>query len=103
MSQFIGSPCRRQALYPSHGHGFCLPRSVWKAAPPVCVCVCVVWVAQCHRCGSQAVTLCPQNNILTAILMLLQELDIEGLEAVHRTVVSRLQTLHKQELQEDME
>lgn len=69
----------------------------------MCVCVCVVWVAQCHRCGSQAVTLCPQNNILTAILMLLQELDIEGLEAVHRTVVSRLQTLHKQELQEDME
>lgn len=48
-------------------------------------------------------TLCPQNNILTAILMLLQELDIKGLEAVHQTVVSRLQTLHKQELQEDME
>ncbi|XP_027816863.1 cilia- and flagella-associated protein 410 isoform X2 [Ovis aries] len=44
-----------------------------------------------------------RSNILTAILMLLRELDIEGLEAVHQTVVSRLQALHKQELQEDME
>ena len=65
--------------------------------------MCVVWVAQHHRRGTQAVTLCPQNNILTAILMLLRELDIEGLEAVHQTVVSRLQALHKQELQEDVE
>lgn len=44
-----------------------------------------------------------KNNILMAILMLLRELDIEGLEAVHQTVVSRLQALHKRELQEDME
>lgn len=44
-----------------------------------------------------------RNNVLTAILLLLRELDAEGLEAVHQTVVSRLQALHKQELQEDME
>lgn len=48
-------------------------------------------------------TLCPQNNILTAILLLLRELDSEGLEAVHQTVLGRLQALHKQELQEDVE
>ncbi|XP_072826238.1 cilia- and flagella-associated protein 410 [Vicugna pacos] len=44
-----------------------------------------------------------RNNILTAILLLLRELDSEGLETVHQTVVCRLQALHKQELQEDME
>lgn len=43
-----------------------------------------------------------RNNVLAAILLLLQDLDTEGLEAVHQTVVSRLQVLHKQELQ-DME
>ncbi|XP_016069009.1 PREDICTED: protein C21orf2 [Miniopterus natalensis] len=43
-----------------------------------------------------------RNNVLTAILLLLRDLDTEGLEAVHQTVVSRLQALHKQELQ-DME
>lgn len=47
-------------------------------------------------------SVCPQNNVLAAILLLLQDLDTEGLEAVHQTVVSRLQALHKQELQ-DME
>lgn len=47
--------------------------------------------------------LCPQNNVLTAILLLLRELDAEGLEAVHQTVVSRLQALQKQEQQEDVE
>lgn len=57
--------------------------------------------SQAWHSGSDS--LCPQNNILTAILMLLRELDIEGLEAVHQTVVSRLQALHKQELQEDVE
>lgn len=51
----------------------------------------------------QPVTLCPQNNVLTAILLLLRELDAEGLEAVHQTVVSRLQALQKQEQQEDVE
>ncbi|KAL1770841.1 C21orf2-like isoform X2 [Sigmodon hispidus] len=44
------------------------------------------------------------RNILTAILLLLlQELDTEGLEAVQQTVGDRLQALHKLELQEDME
>lgn len=38
-----------------------------------------------------------RNNVLTAILLLLRELDAEGLEAVHQTVVGRLQALHKQE------
>ena len=36
--------------------------------------------SQAWRSGSDS--LCPQNNILMAILMLLRELDIEGLEAV---------------------
>ncbi|XP_019480565.1 PREDICTED: protein C21orf2 isoform X5 [Hipposideros armiger] len=44
-----------------------------------------------------------RNNVLAAILLLLQDLDTEALEAVHQTVVSRLQALHKQGLQEDME
>lgn len=44
-----------------------------------------------------------RNNVLTAILLLLGDLDTEGLEAVHQTVVSRLQVLHRQQLQEDME
>ncbi|XP_051009302.1 cilia- and flagella-associated protein 410 [Acomys russatus] len=43
------------------------------------------------------------RNILTAILLLLQELDTEGLEAVQQTVGSRLQALHRLEPQEDME
>ncbi|XP_020023461.1 cilia- and flagella-associated protein 410 isoform X2 [Castor canadensis] len=42
------------------------------------------------------------KNILTAILLLLRELDTEGLEVVQQTVASRLQALHRQELQ-DME
>ncbi|XP_023373860.1 protein C21orf2 isoform X2 [Otolemur garnettii] len=40
------------------------------------------------------------RNVLTAILLLLRELDMEGLEAVRRTVGSRLQALQGQELQE---
>ncbi|XP_040477764.1 cilia- and flagella-associated protein 410 isoform X2 [Ursus maritimus] len=44
-----------------------------------------------------------RSNVLTAVLLLLRELDAEGLEAVHQTVVSRLQALHRQELQEDVE
>ncbi|XP_005070760.1 cilia- and flagella-associated protein 410 isoform X2 [Mesocricetus auratus] len=43
------------------------------------------------------------KNILTAILLLLRELDTEGLEAVQQTVGSRLQALHRLEPQEDME
>lgn len=62
---------------------------------PGCTCLLAWW--------SQPVTLCPQNNVLTAILLLLRELDAEGLEAVHQTVVSRLQALQKQEQQEDVE
>lgn len=54
-------------------------------------------------CGAQPATLCSQDNVLTAILLLLGDLDTEGLEAVHQTVVSRLQALHRQELREDME
>ncbi|XP_007945437.1 cilia- and flagella-associated protein 410 [Orycteropus afer afer] len=44
-----------------------------------------------------------KNNVLTAILLLLRELDAEGLEVVHHTVGSHLQALHRRELQEDME
>ncbi|XP_021525140.2 cilia- and flagella-associated protein 410 isoform X1 [Aotus nancymaae] len=43
------------------------------------------------------------RNVLTAILLLLWELDAEGLEAVQRTVSSRLQALHGQEVQEHAE
>lgn len=46
----------------------------------------------------------PKNrNILTAILLLLRELDTEGLETVQQTVGNRLQALHRLEPQEDME
>ncbi|XP_027982344.1 cilia- and flagella-associated protein 410 isoform X1 [Eumetopias jubatus] len=44
-----------------------------------------------------------RNNVLTAVLLLLRELDAEGLETVHQTVASRLQALRKQDLQEDVE
>ncbi|XP_006876845.1 PREDICTED: protein C21orf2 homolog isoform X2 [Chrysochloris asiatica] len=44
-----------------------------------------------------------RNNVLTAVLLLLRELDAEGLEVIHQTVGSRLQALHRRELQEDME
>nr|XP_004669391.2 cilia- and flagella-associated protein 410 isoform X1 [Jaculus jaculus] len=43
------------------------------------------------------------RNILTAILLLLQELDAEGLETVQQTVSGRLQALHRQQPQEDVE
>ncbi|KAM6161755.1 cilia- and flagella-associated protein 410 [Erethizon dorsatum] len=43
------------------------------------------------------------RNVLTAVLLLLRELDAEGLEAVQQAVGSRLQALHRQELQEDTE
>ncbi|XP_023571827.1 protein C21orf2 homolog isoform X2 [Octodon degus] len=43
------------------------------------------------------------RNVLTAVLLLLRELDVEGLEAVQQVVSSRLQLLHRQELQEDTE
>ncbi|XP_076975254.1 cilia- and flagella-associated protein 410 isoform X2 [Tamandua tetradactyla] len=42
-----------------------------------------------------------RNNVLTAILLLLRELDAEGLQAVQQTVGSRLQALPQRELQDD--
>ncbi|XP_066476888.1 cilia- and flagella-associated protein 410 [Tiliqua scincoides] len=42
-----------------------------------------------------------RNNILNAILLLLKELDSEGLEIVHQTVGNKLQALQKKELRED--
>ncbi|XP_059586774.1 cilia- and flagella-associated protein 410 isoform X2 [Alligator mississippiensis] len=42
-----------------------------------------------------------RNNILNAILLLMKELDTEGLEIVHQTVGRRLQALQKKELQEE--
>lgn len=43
------------------------------------------------------------RNVLTAILLLLRELDTEGLETIQQAVGSRLQAPHRQELQEDTE
>ncbi|XP_020643149.3 cilia- and flagella-associated protein 410 [Pogona vitticeps] len=42
-----------------------------------------------------------RNNILNAILLLLEELDSDGLEVVHQTVGLKLQALQKKELHED--
>ncbi|KAM4887916.1 cilia- and flagella-associated protein 410 isoform 2-T2 [Thomomys bottae] len=54
---------------------------------------------------SERDTLCGHRNrnVLTAVLLLLRELDAEGLEAVQQSAGSRLQALHRQELQEDAE
>ncbi|KAM6441891.1 cilia- and flagella-associated protein 410 isoform 1-T1 [Liasis olivaceus] len=41
------------------------------------------------------------NNILSAIMLLLEELDSEGLEVLHQTVGNKLQALQKKELHED--
>ncbi|XP_011892826.1 PREDICTED: protein C21orf2 isoform X2 [Cercocebus atys] len=43
------------------------------------------------------------RNVLTAILLLLRELDAEGLEAVQLTVGSRLQALRREEVREHAE
>lgn len=43
----------------------------------------------------------PQSNVLAAILLLLRDLDAEGLEAVRQAVLGQLQALHKRDLQED--
>uniref|UniRef100_A0A2K6F1C5 Cilia- and flagella-associated protein 410 n=1 Tax=Propithecus coquereli TaxID=379532 RepID=A0A2K6F1C5_PROCO len=43
------------------------------------------------------------RNVLTAILLLLRELDVEGLEAVQQTAGSRLRALREQELPEQVE
>ncbi|NXY16102.1 CU002 protein, partial [Atrichornis clamosus] len=42
-----------------------------------------------------------RNNVLNAILLLMKELDAEGLEIVQQTVARRLQALQKKELQEE--
>lgn len=42
-----------------------------------------------------------QNNVLNAILLLMKELDAEGLEIVQQTVGRRLQAFRKKELQEE--
>ncbi|XP_034988275.1 cilia- and flagella-associated protein 410 [Zootoca vivipara] len=56
------------------------------------------------------VSLCPRqmegnrkkrNNVLNAIMMLLEELDSDGLEVVHQTTGNKLQALQKKELHED--
>ncbi|XP_004602540.1 cilia- and flagella-associated protein 410 isoform X1 [Sorex araneus] len=44
-----------------------------------------------------------KGHVLSAVLLLLHELDAEALETVHQGVVSRLQALHAPEVQEDME
>lgn len=43
-----------------------------------------------------------KNRVLSAALLLLQELDTEALETLHQAVLSRLQTLQAREMQEDM-
>nr|XP_040143043.1 cilia- and flagella-associated protein 410 isoform X2 [Ictidomys tridecemlineatus] len=43
------------------------------------------------------------RNVLTAILLLLRELDTEGLETIQQAVGIRLQAPHQQELREDTE
>ncbi|NWI80994.1 CU002 protein, partial [Dryoscopus gambensis] len=42
-----------------------------------------------------------RNNVLNAILLLMKELDAEGLEIIQQTVVRRLQAFQKKELQEE--
>nr|XP_056706401.1 cilia- and flagella-associated protein 410 [Euleptes europaea]XP_056722785.1 cilia- and flagella-associated protein 410-like [Euleptes europaea] len=42
-----------------------------------------------------------RNNILNAILLLLEELDSEGLEVVHQTSGNKLQALQRKELHEE--
>ncbi|XP_054556215.1 cilia- and flagella-associated protein 410 isoform X2 [Talpa occidentalis] len=44
-----------------------------------------------------------RSNVLTAVLLLLRELDTEALGAVHQAVLSRLQGLPERELQEEPE
>ncbi|NXV60634.1 CU002 protein, partial [Molothrus ater] len=42
-----------------------------------------------------------RNNVLNAILLLMEELDTEGLEIIQQTAVRSLQALQKKELQEE--
>uniref|UniRef100_A0A2K5JXR5 Cilia- and flagella-associated protein 410 n=1 Tax=Colobus angolensis palliatus TaxID=336983 RepID=A0A2K5JXR5_COLAP len=69
-----------------------------------------------HTCSQAGLLLCSDSryvpnvrtplypqNVLTAILLLLRELDAEGLEAVQLTVGSRLQALRREEVQEHAE
>lgn len=72
----------------------------------------MLWPGPLARCGVGSLALpgvalshrlCPQSNVLTAILLLLRDLDAEGLEAVHQAVVGQRQALHRRDLQEDMD
>uniref|UniRef100_A0A2K5NCP3 Cilia- and flagella-associated protein 410 n=1 Tax=Cercocebus atys TaxID=9531 RepID=A0A2K5NCP3_CERAT len=58
-----------------------------------------------HMCSQAGLLLCSDSryNVLTAILLLLRELDAEGLEAVQLTVGSRLQALRREEVREHAE
>jgi len=51
-----------------------------------------------YKAGS---VLSRQNNVLNAILLLVKELDAEGLEIIQQTVGRRLQACRKKELQEE--
>lgn len=44
-----------------------------------------------------------KSHVLSAVLLLLHELDADALQTVHRGVANRLQALHTPEVQEDME
>ncbi|NXO87053.1 CU002 protein, partial [Sitta europaea] len=44
---------------------------------------------------------CKRSNVLNAILLLMRELDAEGLEVIQQTVARRLQAFQKKELQEE--
>lgn len=52
------------------------------------------WLASTKQCSA----LSRQNNVLNAILLLMKELDAEGLEIIQQMVARRLQ---KKELQEE--
>lgn len=59
-------------------------------------CPCPGWLVQSSVCA-----LSRQNNVLDAILLLMKELDAEGLEIIQQTVARRLQAFQKKELQEE--
>ncbi|NXI25572.1 CU002 protein, partial [Sterrhoptilus dennistouni] len=57
-----------------------------------------------YSCFSPQETDCSckkSNNVLDAILLLMRELDAEGLEIIQQTVARRLQAFQKKELQEE--
>lgn len=48
--------------------------------------------------GDHGDGICPQNRVLTAVLLLLRELDLEGLEAVQAAARRRLLMLRRPEM-----